>query len=137
MWRATLHTTFQIITEGILDDVTVSQAAIVKQLRIANKSLSKSELYLMAMNVGHDHISSAVNTLILVYAGASLPLLLMFINNPMPFDHVLNFEIISEEIVRTLVSSIGLVLAVPITTLLAVNVLDANDEKGKKMAHHH
>jgi len=71
------------------------------------------------MNVGQDHISSMVNTLILVYTGASLPLLLLFINNPHPFSEVINYEIVADEVVRTLVGSIGLVLAVPITTLLA------------------
>ena len=72
------------------------------------------------MNVGKDHITSMVNTLILVYTGASLPLLLIFIDNPRPFSEVINYEFIAEEVVRTLVGSIGLVLAVPITTLIAV-----------------
>jgi len=71
------------------------------------------------MKVGQDHIASMVNTLVLVYAGASLPLLLLFINNPHPFSEVVNYEIIAEEIVKTLLSSSALVLAVPLTTLLA------------------
>jgi len=60
-----------------------------------------------------------VNTIILVYTGASLPLLLLFINNPQPVSQVINYELIAEEIVRTLVASLGLVISVPITTLLA------------------
>ena len=64
-----------------------------------------------------------VNTLVLVYAGASLPLLLLFVNNPHPFSEIINYEIIAEEIIRTLVGSIGLILAVPITSYIAVVVM--------------
>ncbi len=104
---------------GILDDITVAQAAVVEQLDSANKDLKFKELFLRAMNVGRDHIASMVNTLILVYTGSALPLLLIFINNPHPAWEIINYEIIAEEIVRTLVGSIGLVLAVPITTFFA------------------
>jgi uncharacterized membrane protein len=104
---------------GVLDDITISQSAIVFELHKANAKLKFGELYKRAMNVGQDHIASMVNTLVLVYTGAALPLLLLFINNPHPFTEVINYEIIADEIVRTLVGSIGLVLAVPITTLLA------------------
>jgi uncharacterized membrane protein len=104
---------------GVLDDITISQAAIVFQLKEANPNLKVKELYKRAMDIGRDHISSMVNTLILVYTGASLPLLLLFVNNPHPFSEVVNYEIIADEIIRTLVGSIGLVLAVPITTYLS------------------
>lgn len=110
-------------TLGILDDVTVSQSSIVFQLNEANKKLGFKKLYSQAMKVGHDHVSSMVNTLVLVYTGAAMPLLLLFINNPKPFSEVINYEIIADEIVRTLVGSIGLILAVPITTLLAVYLI--------------
>lgn len=104
---------------GILDDITISQAAIVNQLKDATKSISFSELYSRSMEIGKDHIASMVNTLILIYTGASLPLLLLFINNSQPFSQVINYEIVAEEIIRTLIGSIGLILAVPITTLIA------------------
>lgn len=104
---------------GVLDDITISQSAIVFQLKEANRNFNSKDLYKRAMNIGKDHISSMVNTLVLVYTGASLPLLLLFVNNPYPFSQVINYEIIADEIVRTLVGSIGLVLAVPITTLIA------------------
>lgn len=110
-----------ISTLGVMDDITISQASVVEELKLANPKLSKKELFLRSMNVGKDHISSMVNTLVLVYAGASLPLLLLFVNNPHPFSEVINYEIIADEIVRTLVGSIGLILAVPITTYIAVN----------------
>ena len=109
---------------GILDDITISQSAIVQQLKAANPRLKFQELYTKAMSVGKDHIASMVNTLILVYTGAALPLLLLFINNPHPFSEVVNYEIIAEEIVRTLVGSVGLMLAVPITTIIASFIAD-------------
>lgn len=105
---------------GILDDITVSQASIVKELREANPKMSTLELYSRAMNIGRDHISSMVNTLILIYAGASLPLLLLFMDNSQPLNQIINIEPIAEEIIRTLVGSVSLILAVPITTLLAI-----------------
>lgn len=71
------------------------------------------------MHVGNDHIASIINTLILVYTGASLPLLLLFTNSSQSFYFVLNNEIIAEEVVRILVSSIGLILTVPLTTAIA------------------
>ncbi|OIP82770.1 hypothetical protein AUK04_04185 [Candidatus Roizmanbacteria bacterium CG2_30_33_16] len=112
---------------GVLDDITISQSTIVFQLKEANNRLDIDELFKRAMNVGQDHISSMVNTLILVYTGAALPLLLLFINNPHPFTEIVNTEIIADEIVRTLVGSIGLVLSVPITTFIATLV--ANRKK--------
>ncbi len=111
---------------GVLDDVTISQSAVVFQLKKANPQLKFKELYHRAMDVGQDHIASMVNTLLLVYTGASLPLLLLFIDSPIPFSQVVNNEIIAEEIVRTLVGSIGLVLAVPITTFIAVLIAKAD-----------
>jgi len=107
---------------GVLDDITISQSSIVFQLKETNTRLSMDELYKRAMDVGQDHISSMVNTLILVYTGAALPLLLLFINNPHPFSQIVNYEIIADEIIRTLVGSIGLVISVPITTFLATFV---------------
>lgn len=104
---------------GVLDDITISQSSIIFQLKETNPKIKFNELYSRAMNVGQDHISSMVNTLVLVYTGAALPLLLLFIDNPHPFSEVINYEIIAEEIVRTLVGSIGLILAVPITTFIA------------------
>ncbi|MHB1355168.1 MAG: YibE/F family protein [Anaerolineae bacterium] len=104
---------------GILDDITVSQSAIVQQLKLANPSLGVWKVFTHAMTVGKDHIASMVNTLILVYAGAALPLLLLFVDSSHPILEVINYEVVAEEIVRTLVASIGLIIAVPITTLLA------------------
>ncbi len=114
-------------TLGILDDVTISQASIVYQLKKSLNKISDVELYKKAMDIGHDHIASTVNTLVLVYTGAALPLLLLFINSSNTFSEAINAEIIADEIVRTLVGSIGLVLAVPISTLLSVLLINESD----------
>ncbi len=121
-----------ISTLGVMDDITISQASVVEELKKANNKLSKKELFFRSMNVGKDHISSMVNTLVLVYAGASLPLLLLFVNNPHPFLEVINYEIIADEIVRTLVGSIGLILAVPITTYISVQTSNIDRLKTSK-----
>lgn len=71
------------------------------------------------MDVGRDHITSMINTLILVYAGASMPLLLLFTKSSVSVLNVLNIELIADEVVRTLVGSIGLILSVPVSTFLA------------------
>ena len=108
-------------TLGVLDDITVAQAAVVNELVKSSEKVKRNVIYKRAMNVGRDHISSMVNTLVLAYTGASLPLLLIFINNPHSFSEIINYEFLAEEIIRTLVGSIGLILAVPITTFIAVN----------------
>lgn len=104
---------------GALDDVTIAQTSIVNELYELNKDLSFTQLYLRALRVGKDHISSMINTLILVYTGASLPLLILLTNSDFSLSYMINSEIIAVEVVRTLVGSIGLILAVPITTAIA------------------
>ena len=106
---------------GVLDDITISQTSIVSKLKKANPKFTKWELFRESMDVGHDHIASLVNTLVLVYVGASLPLFVLFSSSQFgTLSDVLNMEIVATEIVRTLVSSIGVVSAVPLTTLLSV-----------------
>ncbi|MDD3532073.1 MAG: YibE/F family protein, partial [Candidatus Shapirobacteria bacterium] len=108
---------------GVLDDITISQSAIVEKLKDINPKIKSRKLFRESLSVGKDHIASMVNTLMLVYAGASLPLLLLFINSAQKLSLVINYEIIAEEIIRILVGSIGLIAAVPITTFLAVNFI--------------
>jgi len=113
---------------GVLDDVTVSQVSIVAALRRANPGLSPRLLYREATRVGRDHVASTVNTLVLAYAGASLPLLLFFAQGDQPIGRLVTSELISVEVVRMLVGSIGLVASVPITTGLAALVLGPGDD---------
>lgn len=106
---------------GVLDDVTTAQSSTVFELAGTDKTLKFKELFLKGYNIGKDHISSLVNTLVLAYAGASLSLVILFVVNPskQPNWVIFNGELISEEIVRTLTGSIGLILSVPLTTALA------------------
>jgi uncharacterized membrane protein len=104
---------------GVLDDVTVSQASTVMAIRNANPALRARALFSRALAVGRDHVSATVNTLVLAYVGASLPVLLLFSSSDLPTGEVANGELVAKEIVATLVGSIGLIAAVPITTLLA------------------
>jgi uncharacterized membrane protein len=108
-------------TLGVLDDITTAQTAAVFEIFKANPKQSLSEVFSRAMRVGREHISSLVNTLILAYAGVSLPIFIFIVFNPtnQPLWVLLNSEFISEEIVRSLVGSSSLILAVPITTILA------------------
>ncbi len=114
-------------TLGILDDVTITQASIVARLKSLNVRLTPSQVFSEAMKVGHDHIASTVNTLVLVYTGSALPLLLLFVNSERSFSEVVNTQVIAEEILTMLVSSIGLILAIPITTLLASYIITKED----------
>jgi uncharacterized membrane protein len=107
---------------GVLDDVTVTQTSAVWELRRANTALSWRDLYAAGLRIGRDHISSAVNTLVMAYAGASLPVLLAFAVSGRSLDQVLSAQNVAQEVVRTLVGSIGLVASVPITTALAALV---------------
>jgi uncharacterized membrane protein len=104
---------------GVLDDVTISQASTVLALRRANPSMRLRSLVGEAMTVGRDHLGATVNTLVLAYAGASLPVLLIFAQQGMGFADAVTREVVAQEIVATLVGSIGLVTAVPLTTALA------------------
>ncbi|HVL50886.1 MAG TPA: YibE/F family protein [Actinomycetota bacterium] len=115
---------------GVLDDVTVTQASAVWELHLANPALKAIELYRAAIRIGRDHIASTVNTLVLAYAGAALPLLILFTISEARLGDVLTGEVIAEEVVRTLVGSIGLVASVPITTGLAALVVTAPGDPG-------
>lgn len=104
---------------GVLDDITIGQAAAAFELHNVNPALTWRRLFGHTINIGRDHIAATVNTLVLAYAGASLPLLILFVSGDEPWSRVINREIVAEEVVRTLVGSIGLIAAVPITTLIA------------------
>ena len=104
---------------GVLDDICVGQASAVFELVNANRDLGWRDLFRSSLNIGRDHIAAMVNTLLLAYVGASMPLMLAFMVYQEPIWRRINREPIAEEIVRTLVGSVGLVMAVPITGLIA------------------
>ncbi len=106
---------------GAIDDVAVTQASAVRELRDSDVT-ARDDLFAAGMRVGRDHVGSIVNTLVLAYAGASLPLLIVFELSGTPISRVLTSELVATEIVRTLVGSIGLLAAMPFTTWLAAEV---------------
>jgi uncharacterized membrane protein len=116
---------------GAIDDVTVTQASAIWELRAANPDLASGELFSSGLRVGRDHIASMVNTLLLAYAGASLPLVVLFVLSEQSLGTVANSEVVAVEIVRTLVGSIGLVSAVPLTTWMASVAATADRSGGR------
>jgi uncharacterized membrane protein len=116
--RGILLAAFMIGSIGVLDDVTVTQAAAVEEL--ARAGLRGRDLSAGAFAIGRSHIAATVNTLFLAYAGASLPLLIVLAVGNQPFGLLINGETIAIEIVRTMVGSLGIVAAVPLTTVIAV-----------------
>lgn len=107
---------------GVLDDVTVSQASTVMALHKANPSQGVRQLYRGALSVGRDHVAATVNTLVLAYVGASLPILLVFGVGATAFTDAISGEAVAEQVVAMLVGSIGLIAAVPVTTFLAATL---------------
>ena len=121
-FRGLLLSGILIGTVGVLDDVVVGQIESVRQIKNANPNLTNKEVYKSAYEVGNTHLGAIINTLFLTYAGASLPLLLLFYINPVgsvSFTQAINNELIATEIVRTIVGSIGIALSIPISTYLA------------------
>ena len=116
---------------GVLDDLVTTQASAVFELHHANPSLGFRGLFKSAMRIGQDHVAATVNTLVLAYAGASLPMLLMFTLGQGNLGYLVNFEFVAEEVVRTLVGSLGLISAVPLTTAIAILFALRADSLGK------
>ena len=101
---------------GVLNDVTITQASAIWQLHEVDPSMTWRELYTRGMSVGRDHIASTVYTIVFAYAGAALPLLLLFELYDQPWQVIVTSSALAEEVIRTLVGAIALVLAVPVTT---------------------
>lgn len=118
---------------GVLDDVTTAQSAAIFELHKLDKKLSITDLFSKGYVIGREHIASVVNTLILAYAGASLGLFVMFVFNPTntPVWVMLNTDMIAEEIVRAVAGSTGLILAVPITTVIASYIAKNYESRSK------
>jgi uncharacterized membrane protein len=130
-----------------LDDLVITQASAIFEIHDANPNLGLGALYKRASNIGQDHVAATVNTLVMAYAGTALPMLLIFTMSKGNFGYIVNFSFVAEEVVRTLVGSLGLIAAVPITTLIsAYFVLHDDDfgalrpflgEKNSGGGHHH
>ena len=116
---------------GVLDDLVTSQSAAVVEIYDANPSLGFRRTLQKAMRIGQDHVAATVNTLVLAYTGAALPLLLIFTLGNGSYSYILNSEFLAEEIVRTLVGSLGLIAAVPISTFLATVIILYQERFGR------
>jgi uncharacterized membrane protein len=115
---------------GVLDDLVSTQASAVFELHSANPAMPLRRLVEKAMRIGQDHVAATVNTLVLAYAGASLPMLLLFTRMRGDLAYLISYEIVAQEVVRTLVGSIGLVAAVPLSTLAAALLALHGDRLG-------
>jgi uncharacterized membrane protein len=122
---------------GVLDDVTITQVSAVWELHHSDPQVGARQLYSAGIRIGRDHIASTVNTLILAYTAAALPMLLLFTQSGLAMGEVLTTETLAVEIVQTLVGSIGLVASVPLTTALAswVVTLAGRDEQPERFEH--
>jgi uncharacterized membrane protein len=116
---------------GVLDDLVTTQSSAVFELHSTDETLGFRDLVTRAMRIGQDHVAATVNTLVLAYAGTSLPTLLMFSLNRGNYATLINFEFIAEEVVRTLIGSLGLIAAVPITTAIAAALALYNHRLGE------
>jgi uncharacterized membrane protein len=126
--RGLLLAAFILGSIGVLDDVTVTQAAFIDEVGM-RAGLRGRQLFASALDIGRSHIAATINTLFLAYVGATLPLLVILIVSQQPAALVLNGEVIAIEIVRTLVGSIGIVAAVPITSAIATLLVSAGDRR--------
>ncbi len=115
---------------GAIDDMTVTQASAVWELRAANPGTSRRSLAAAGLRIGRDHVASTVNTLALAYAGASMPVLLLLVLSRQPLASLVSGEVLATEVLRTLVGSIGLVAAVPLTTWLAAAAATTSTRAG-------
>jgi len=122
---------------GVVDDAAITQAGVVRELKTLDRNLSTLEYYSSAMRVGRDHAGSMINTLVLAYAGSSFSLLLLLYTGDTPLLVLLNKEIIATEIVRALVGSVGLLLAIPLSTLFACYLIKDKDLKNSKLESDH
>tara|TARA_B100000508_G_scaffold60333_1_gene47092 strand:- start:136597 stop:137676 length:1080 start_codon:yes stop_codon:yes gene_type:complete len=118
---------------GVLDDVAVTQASAVRELLASG--VKKQEALVRSMRIGKEHVGALVNTLALAYAGASLPLLLVFAHSTTELSLILNRELFAAEIIRTAVGTIGIVLAVPLTTFIAILFLTGKEKGGHTHSH--
>lgn len=116
---------------GVLDDLVTSQSSAVFELHHINPGLGFKELFRSVMRIGQDHVAATVNTLVLAYAGAALPMLLMFSLGRGDYGTFVNYEFVAEEIVRTIVGSLGLIAAVPLTTAIATFFALRSETLGK------
>jgi uncharacterized membrane protein len=122
---------------GVLYDIAIGQAVSIEELVRAGAHYTRATVYKRGMRIGREHIGALINTLAIAYVGASLPLLLLFNDQSVGAEYIVNSELFATEIIRILIGSIGLILAVPITTAVAAYMLYGRTSKDEKEFHHH
>jgi len=122
---------------GIIDDVAITQAAVVLELKRALPHASRFDIWRRAMTIGRDHMGAVVNSLVLAYTGTALPLMLLMYNSQVGVIELINKEYIATEIVRTIIGSVGLMLAVPITTYISIILIRVSDSSHSHSHHGH
>lgn len=125
---------------GVLDDISITQVAVVRELYAVGKHVDPKEIFQSALRVGKEHVGALVNTLVLAYVGVSLPAVMYFSTSYAGVGELINMEIFAAEIIRTIIGSIGLILTVPVTTFLAVVFLKKTQGKPlsqEEQAHGH
>jgi uncharacterized membrane protein len=122
---------------GVLYDIAIGQSVAVEELFHAGKGISRAEVFKRGMRIGREHIGALVNTLAIAYVGASLPLLLLVQSSSYGLLYMINSEVFATEIVRILIGSIGLVLAVPITTYIASRMFSGDSPRTSEHSHAH
>ena len=124
---------------GTIGIIAITQASIVSELKNLEHKLSNFDILTKSLSIGRDHMGSVVNSLILAYAGASMPLLLLIYTSDVPLLELLSRESISTEIIRALIGSTALIFAMPITTFFAIYLMKKNNkiEKGHSHSHIH
>lgn len=133
--RGLLLAAIIIGTMGVLDDMVFSQLSVITQLQATNPKITKHELFTRAYHVGHDHTTAIINTLVLAYTGAAFPLLILLSLHQPPFDSftgILNHELVATEIIRTVLGSVGLLLAMPISTYIGVYLFSWDKQRTEK-----
>jgi uncharacterized membrane protein len=113
---------------GVLDDVTVTQVTAVWELGALNPAATRRELFGAGLRIGRAHVASVVNTLVLAYAGAALPILMVFAISAIPAGYAVTTEEVAFQVVSALVGSLGLIAAVPLTTALAALAVGGRDQ---------
>ena len=129
---------------GVLDDIAITQVAVVREMYALHPEMSVKRVYDHALRVGKEHVGALVNTLVLAYVGVALPTLLYFSQSTAPLGQIINQELFVTEIIRTVVGSAGLIMTVPLTTIMAAWLLHHTrgkklepDEQGHAHAHGH
>lgn len=133
---AIVSATIVIAGLGVLNDITITQVSAVWEMRALSPNASRRQIFTAAMRIGRDHVASSIYTLVFAYAGSVMMMLLLVYTYPQNIMDLLTTERVSQEIVRTLVGTAGLILAMPMTTLFAIALAPREQELEQEQPRH-